>query len=107
MALHHKRSNGEGSLFWDDSRERWVVQLTVPDGTRKKRTAKTRREANRLLTEMLNDLEVNGGVFDQKSRFADLASLWREKVLTAKDMAPTKMGNPDFPWIKVSPVSKW
>ena len=88
MALHHKRSNGEGSLFWDDSRERWVVQLTVPDGTRKKRTAKTRREANRLLTEMLNDLEVNGGVFDQKSRFADLASLWREKVLTAKDMAP-------------------
>jgi integrase len=88
MALHHKRSNGEGSLFWDDSRERWVVQLTVPDGTRKKRTAKTRREANRLLTEMLNDLEVNGGVFDQKSRFADLSSLWREKVLMAKAMAP-------------------
>ena len=88
MAGHHKRSNGEGSLFWDDSRERWVAQLTVPDGTRKKRTAKTRREASRLLTEMLNDLEVNGGVFDQKSRFADLSSLWREKVLTAKDMAP-------------------
>ena len=88
MARHHKRSNGEGSLFWDDSRERWVAQLTVPDGTRKKRTAKKRREANRLLTEMLVDLEVNGGVFDQKSRFADLSSLWREKVLMAKDMAP-------------------
>jgi integrase len=88
MAGHHKRSNGEGSLFWDDSRERWVAQLTVPDGTRKKRTAKTRREAGRLLTKMLVDLEVNGGVFDQKSRFADLSSLWREKVLMAKDMAP-------------------
>ena len=88
MAGHHKRSNGEGSLFWDDSRERWTAQVTAPDGTRKKRTAKTRREAGRLLTKMLVDLEVNGGVFDQKSRFADLSSLWREKVLMAKDMAP-------------------
>ena len=79
MAGHHKRSNGEGSLFWDDSRERWVAQLTVPDGTRKKRTARTRREAGRLLTEMLVDLEINGGVFDQKSRFADLSSLWRRR----------------------------
>ena len=33
--------------------------------------------------------EATGGVFDQSSRFGDLARLWREKVLDAQVMAPS------------------
>ena len=38
---------------------------------------------------MASDVEATGGVFDQSSRFSDLARLWREKVLNAQVMAPS------------------
>ena len=80
MAGSRKRSNGEGTLFWEERRRRWVAQLTLPDGERRKRTATTKKEAGQLLTRMAIDVEATGGVFDQSSRFSDLAKLWREKV---------------------------
>ena len=44
MAGSRKRSNGEGTLFWEERRGRWVAQLTLPDGERRKRTAMTKKE---------------------------------------------------------------
>ena len=96
MAGSRKRSNGEGTLFWEERRRRWVAQLTLPDGERRKRTATTKKEAGQLLTRMAIDVETTGGVFDQSSRFSDLAKLWREKVLDAQVMAPSTRSGKDW-----------
>jgi integrase len=52
-AARGSRGNGEGSITYDRSRDRYVARVTNPDGTRSKRTAKTRQEAAKLLTDML------------------------------------------------------
>jgi len=88
MAGYRKRSNGEGTIFHEEARNRWVALLTLPDGSRRKRTAMTKREASQLLRQMATDVQNTGGVFDERSRFQDLSGLWREKVLESKAMAP-------------------
>jgi integrase len=89
MTTRPKRSNGDGSIYFDKSRSRWVATVTLPDGPRRKRTAVKKSEAQSLLRKMLADLQVDGGICDQKSRFGDLSSLWSVKVLEARHMAPT------------------
>jgi integrase len=96
MAGSRKRANGEGTLFWEEARGRWVAELVLPNGERRKRTARTKKEAGQLLTRMVIDVERTGGVFDQSSRFSDLARLWREKVLDAKVMAPSTRSGKDW-----------
>ena len=88
MATRKRRSNGEGTIFFDKSRGRWIALISLPDGRRKKASALTQKEARLKLVEMLADLENHGAVFDQRSRFQELSSLWRAKVVEAKPMAP-------------------
>ena len=88
MATRKRRSNGEGTIFLDKSRGRWIALISLPDGRRKKASALTQKEARLKLVEMLADLENHGAVFDQRSRFQELSSLWRAKVVEAKIMAP-------------------
>ena len=96
MPGSRKRANGEGTLFWEERRGRWVAQLALPNGERRKRTALSKKDAGQLLTQMAIDVETTGGVFDQSSRFSDLAGLWREKVLDAKVMAPSTRSGKDW-----------
>jgi integrase len=56
------REHGEGSLYWDDERKRWVALASVgytPEGKRirKKGTGRTRTEAKRKLREVTRDYE--------------------------------------------------
>jgi integrase len=88
MSTQTKRPNGDGSVFFDGSRNRWVAMLSLPDGTRRKRTAIKKSDAHTLLRKMHVDVDVDGGICDQKSRFGDLSSLWCVKVLEARQMAP-------------------
>ena len=88
MATRKRRSNGEGTIFFDKSRGRWIALISLPDGRRKKASTLTQKEARLKLVEMLADLENHGAVFDQRSRFQELSSLWRAKVVEAKTMAP-------------------
>lgn len=58
----NRRGSGEGSLYWQESRQRWVAQVTVGfegEGRRMVRRARchTKTEARDKLREMLRDLE--------------------------------------------------
>ena len=88
MATRKRRANGEGTIFFDKSRNRWVAQISLPDGRRKKASAPTQKEARLKLAEMQDDLKNHGAVFDQRSRFQDLSSLWSTMGVEAKPMAP-------------------
>jgi integrase len=57
-----RRSRGDGSLYWDDGRQRWVAKITTGytgAGKRifRKASCKTKSEAQAKLREMLRDLE--------------------------------------------------
>lgn len=57
-----RRERGDGSLFWDKGRERWVAEVTVGyDGRGKRRvkkgTGRTKTEAKRKLREVLRAYE--------------------------------------------------
>lgn len=57
-----RRSRGDGNLYWDDDRQRWVAKVTVgytPAGKRifRKVSCKTKTEAQKKLRDLLRDLE--------------------------------------------------
>ncbi|OXM74539.1 MULTISPECIES: site-specific integrase [Amycolatopsis] len=57
-----QRSNGDGGLFWEESRQRWRAEVTIgytPAGKRRTRRAyaKTKTEAKSKLKELFKDLE--------------------------------------------------
>lgn len=57
-----RRSRGDGSLYWDESRQRWVAKVTTgytPAGKRivRKASGKTKTEAQKKLRDLLRDLE--------------------------------------------------
>jgi integrase len=57
-----RRSRGDGGLSWDNTRQRWISSLTVgytPSGKRivKRRSGRTKTEAQRKLREIIRDYE--------------------------------------------------
>ena len=57
-----RRPRGDGGLFWDEKRQRWVAQVTVgyrPDGKRiyRRGAGRTKTEAKRKLKEILRDYD--------------------------------------------------
>ena len=47
--------NGDGSLYWHKSTNRWVAQLNCQNGKRKYKYHTNKREANALLKQMIRD----------------------------------------------------
>ena len=60
-----KRENGRGSVYFEKSRNRWCVAVSLHDGTRKVRRFKTKPEAENYL-EDLNSSMRNGAYIPQK-----------------------------------------
>jgi integrase len=59
MARH--RGRGKGSVYYDKSRDRWVASVSLEQG-RRKQSARTEAEAEKLLRGMLDELEESGSV---------------------------------------------
>jgi integrase len=62
-----RRSRGDGSIYEDTTRQRWIAEITVgyrPNGKRitRKRSAKTKTEAKDKLKELVRELDDNGTV---------------------------------------------
>ena len=51
--MAHKRGNGEGSIYFQESRQRWAAAVTLDGGKRKVIYGKTRQEVARKLTTAL------------------------------------------------------
>jgi len=50
-----RNMNGDGSLYWHKSTNRWVAQLNCQNGKRKYKYHTNKREANALLKQMIRD----------------------------------------------------
>lgn len=60
-----KRENGRGSVYYEKSRDRWCVAVSLHDGSRKVKRFKTKQEAENYL-EDLNSSMRNGKYIPQK-----------------------------------------
>ncbi|PXY34806.1 integrase [Prauserella coralliicola] len=70
-----RRSHGDGGLFWDEGRQRWIAEITIgytPAGKRRTRKAagRTKTEAKDKLRDMLRDLE-EGAHYDRRYTVAE------------------------------------
>src|SRR5579884_37534 len=52
-----KRGNGDGSIFWWEGRQRWVVDVTLLDGKRHRTYCRTETEAKRVLRNALAQMD--------------------------------------------------
>lgn len=52
-----RRSNGEGTLFFSKSEERWIAEISLPNGKRKRKRAKSQKKAQRWLLEMRKQVQ--------------------------------------------------
>ena len=85
-----RRSKGDGSLFWDSTRQRWIAEVTVgytPGGRRIVRRAsdRTKTAAQRKLKEIIRDYE-DGLVMDGYGyTVADAVRDWLAFGLSGRD----------------------
>ncbi len=84
-----RRSHGEGSVYFDETRNRWVGQIWL-DGRRRKVSAKTKTDAAAKLGRLLHG--------DPAERHADLRSTvgiilddWVANHLPTRDLAPSTL----------------
>lgn len=57
--MEKRRARGEGSVYFNESLERWQAQLTLPNGKKKTKTAKTQGEVKKWLLEQRKAVEDN------------------------------------------------
>jgi integrase len=91
--MARKRSNGEGSIFYRASRNRWEAVLVVDrgaDGRPRRRTftAKTRKEVTVKLAAASAALESGLAIPDGRTTFAEFSAWWASRVLPGEGLAP-------------------
>lgn len=81
-----RRSRGEGAVYFDTTRDRWVGQVWV-DGRRRKVSAKTKADASAKLGRLLHGDPAERHV-DRRLTVAGLLEDWQRLHLDTKDRAP-------------------
>ncbi len=79
--MARKRGNGEGTIFKDKSRDRWVGQYSIYtlEGTKRKSVYGTSRaEVRDKLAKILNDINMGGIIDDSKITIQDWITVWLE-----------------------------
>src|SRR5262249_21236766 len=76
-----RRSRGEGSLHWNESRQRWIAEVTVGYDGRGKRitrkaSTKTKTEAKAKLKEMVRNLDDGLSIAPHNYTVADAVQNW-------------------------------
>lgn len=76
-----RRSRGDGGLYWSESRQRWIAEVTTGYDGRGKRvtrkaSAKTKTEAKDKLKEMVRDLDDGLPVAASGYTVADAVNAW-------------------------------
>jgi integrase len=81
------RGNGEGTVYFDSSKQRWFAKVSV-DGKRRKRAAPTEAAAKRLLREMLSTAADGATPSHGNMTVADLLDEWSTNALPARNLRP-------------------
>lgn len=89
-----RRSYGEGSLYWDEDRQRWIANLTVgytPDGKRIRRRAsgRTKTEARAKLKQLVRDHDEGLATSERGYTVAQAVTDWLDYGLTGRGHAPS------------------
>jgi site-specific recombinase XerD len=85
-----RRSRGEGALYWDESRQRWMASVDVgfsPTGKRQRRwvTGKTKTEAKQKLLALRRDQSDGLPTEHRTYTVREAVESWLEHGLTGRD----------------------
>jgi len=78
--LAKRRSKGEGSLYFNDLIERWVAQITLPNGQRKSKSSKVQKEVRDWLINQRNKHREGLYVTDEQIKLGDFLDRYMEDV---------------------------
>ncbi len=81
------RGNGEGTVFYDTDKGRWIARVTI-DGVRRKKTAPTEAQAKRLLRDLLRDADEGATPTQGNITVRQLLEDWSTNALPARNLAP-------------------
>lgn len=80
MAERKRRGHNEGSVYYVEDRERWVAEISIGPGKRKKFYCKTKQEALRKKNEALRELEQGTLATGAQQKLKDYLEDWIENV---------------------------
>jgi integrase len=83
-----RRAVGEGSVYFDKSKDRWVGSLVTSDG-RRKVLARTETEARKRLDKLRWELEERGQIGRGNATVSNALDIWERRVLAGRDLAPS------------------
>ena len=88
-----RRSRGDGGLYWDRSRQRWMAEVTIgysPSGKQivKKASGKTKTAAQRKLKEIIRDYEDGLAIAPHNYTVADAVREWLQYGLSGRSPNP-------------------
>jgi integrase len=75
-----RRAKGEGSLYFNDKIDRWIAQITLPNGKRRSKSGKTQGEVRDWLIEQRNKSREGLYVADDKLRLGEFLDDFMENV---------------------------
>src|SRR3989440_1802729 len=87
MAEKEKRPRAghkEGSVYYVEARDRWVAEITLTTGKRKKAYCKTKQEAERKRNEMLRELERGMLATGPQRKLGEYIQDWLENTHKSK-----------------------
>lgn len=74
----------EGSVYYVEARDRWVAEITLQTGKRKKAYCKTKQEAQRKRNEMLRELERGTLATGPQRKLGEYIQDWLENTHKSK-----------------------
>lgn len=80
MAKSERRGHNEGTVYYVEARDRWVAEISIGPGKRKKFYCKTKQEAIRKKNEALRELERGTLVTAPQQKLKDYIVEWLEDV---------------------------
>lgn len=84
------RAPGEGTLYEERSRNRWVGAVVI-DGKRRKVTAKTKTEARQKLNSLTRSRDSGEQVGDGNTTVAQLVDKWMARDVASRSIAPSTL----------------
>src|SRR5581483_11444735 len=93
-----KRGQGEGSIYYSETRERWIGVLDLgrgPDGVRRRArmSGKTRAEVRRKLEAAQKAAAAGLNAEDQRTKVAEFCAYWLEHGIPASAQSPNSISS--------------
>ena len=69
--MSKRRAKGEGSIYYNDRIDRWVAQITLPNGQRRSKSSKVQKDVRDWLIDQRNKLREGIYVTDDQIKLGD------------------------------------